>query len=637
MHGKKPDEKIRKRRTPVRRPDKIELAIHSAVKGKTRRTGIRYDIRKSIGNFLFLAVFFLVVARIISVVAGLPSPFAVVASRSMMPTLGEGDIVIWSPVRVDDVSIGDIIVFRSATSEEYIVHRVVDITVTSEGKRGFITQGDANPYPDQTGPSSTIQPVVTERSLIGRVVSLGDIPLKVPGIGSIWLWFTHAFPSSPRGMAFIGYAIAGVMIVFVFLVPSEKPSPGKNLATVILGRRQVKLFSLGVAFFLITGLVLASASAGGIQESSISIGVGQRANPATLRIDYITHLESINASLFVENPSGLPLKGMIFVTGAASEFIPFNGRVFEIAPYQTLNLSIPVHAPADATPGVYDGIITIYFSAFWWAFPPEWSATLVNQYGQGSVTIINMLITLEITLIFFGTVYLIIRARDIIEPYSIYLRMKGIKRHIRRRRIHHPFHPLRDMWRSVSRWVSTIPLIPVNLKDVFIISLPPLIFLPGALFSPYFSILSGVVACVLTRIYLHRELDESLASGVFAVAITLLSTYAPVSLILTVIAVSPLIGLLAYFSGMRYRGEIIMTAQVFTLVLILGVILLPCTLSPVTPISGIMITQSIGISLLIYLIVFLPVLVLAYIPPLIIHSWKEHEDPALRIRDLSDL
>jgi len=48
-------------------------------------------------------------------------------------------------------------------------------------------------------------------------------------------------------------------------------------------------------------------------------------------------------------------------------------------------------------------------------------------------------------------------------------------------------------------------------------------------------------------------------------------------------------------------------------------------------------TQALGIALLLYLVAFLPVMTLAYFPALAIHSWREREEPLLRISDPSDL
>lgn len=93
-------------------------------------------------------------------------PLAVVSSWSMEPTLHVGDIVVVSGS--SNYSRGDIVVYESFSG--LIVHRIVAYT---EG--GYITKGDANPYPDSIHPS--------EKTIKGKVV------LVVPYVGTLKLVF----------------------------------------------------------------------------------------------------------------------------------------------------------------------------------------------------------------------------------------------------------------------------------------------------------------------------------------------------------------------------------------------------------------------------------------------------------------
>jgi len=87
-----------------------------------------------------------------------------VISGSMRPNLDVGDVVIIAKVSADTIKPGDIIQFREVGGVT-TVHRVVEIREI-EGKKVFITQGDANSEPDDN-------PVIPE-NVVGKAVF--DIP-----------------------------------------------------------------------------------------------------------------------------------------------------------------------------------------------------------------------------------------------------------------------------------------------------------------------------------------------------------------------------------------------------------------------------------------------------------------------------
>ncbi len=106
----------------------------------------------------------------------------------MEPALVKGDIVAWMPVRIEDVEIGDIVVFKSYIkwpSEKLIAHRVTDIKIDDQtGNAMLETKGDANEWKDQNGPYVQIS-YIREDNLLGKVICIGQQPLKLPLIGYI--------------------------------------------------------------------------------------------------------------------------------------------------------------------------------------------------------------------------------------------------------------------------------------------------------------------------------------------------------------------------------------------------------------------------------------------------------------------
>ena len=71
----------------------------------------------------------------------------IVQSGSMEPTIKTGSIVVVKPM--NDYKIGEIITFNIKGAEYPITHRIEDIGVI-EGKKYYITRGDANEERDQT-------------------------------------------------------------------------------------------------------------------------------------------------------------------------------------------------------------------------------------------------------------------------------------------------------------------------------------------------------------------------------------------------------------------------------------------------------------------------------------------------------
>ncbi len=121
---------------------------------------------------------------VILVMIAFPFSWAVVGSESMSPTLQKGDILIWEPVEQTELSIGDIVIFKSYTQwpeEKLVVHRVLDITYDSNGNMLFETKGDANEWIDQERPHVP-EPYISHDHIIGKVICVGSQPLKIPTV-----------------------------------------------------------------------------------------------------------------------------------------------------------------------------------------------------------------------------------------------------------------------------------------------------------------------------------------------------------------------------------------------------------------------------------------------------------------------
>lgn len=142
------------------------------------------------------------------------SPVYVVVSKSMVPTLQIGDLVITEPHAYSSIHVGQIIVFQQPTAQGTcpnpegltVVHRVVELT-----SAGLITQGDdrvTNPHPDE--PSEW--PPIPSECVKGVVV------LAVPYLGLISMLLPPPW----------NYALVALILVFVFLSELRNPQDRKD-------------------------------------------------------------------------------------------------------------------------------------------------------------------------------------------------------------------------------------------------------------------------------------------------------------------------------------------------------------------------------------------------------------------------
>lgn len=121
----------------------------------------------------------LVFAALLGLVSLLVIPTATPAylgsatSDSMAPAINEGDAYV--VVDTPSVDVGDVVVFSSPERGGYVTHRVVE-----ESSDGFVTKGDANEATDQ---ESGMAPV-PESAIVGRVVTVADRPVVIPGLGA---------------------------------------------------------------------------------------------------------------------------------------------------------------------------------------------------------------------------------------------------------------------------------------------------------------------------------------------------------------------------------------------------------------------------------------------------------------------
>lgn len=151
----------------------------------------------------------------LQIVFGVPNPFYVVASGSMIPVLEIYDIlVVQGNIDFEDIQVGDIIVFnRPSDHERVIVHRVASII--DDDPRTIRTKGDANiaSIPGTDFP-------ITEKDYIGKV------EFVIPQVGYI----TQALKPP------INYIIISIVIVVMVAKHFMRRGDGRTDTSESAGR-----------------------------------------------------------------------------------------------------------------------------------------------------------------------------------------------------------------------------------------------------------------------------------------------------------------------------------------------------------------------------------------------------------------
>ncbi|MDQ2050207.1 S26 family signal peptidase [Natronolimnohabitans sp. A-GB9] len=108
---------------------------------------------------------------------GQPILFGYVATDSMEPTIDAGDGYVAIPAALTGTpESGDVVVFEAETlDDDLATHRIVD-----EGEVGYVTQGDANPSPDQ----ESGEPPVRESQIVATAVQVDGEVVTIPGLGT---------------------------------------------------------------------------------------------------------------------------------------------------------------------------------------------------------------------------------------------------------------------------------------------------------------------------------------------------------------------------------------------------------------------------------------------------------------------
>ena len=254
----------------------------------------------------------------------------------------EGDVVAWTPSNIKDIEVGDVIVFKSYLhwpDEKIVVHRVTNVITDQKGNLILETKGDKNTWTDQAGPHIP-EPYIREDHLMGKVLSVGQQPLKIPFIGYLGIWINQGLEmisqptSSKESLSFIGIfsplTISIIlMVVLIFILPEKAKTVKEKLRFNMFGHRPLKLKRTILMFLIIYIVFLMVIHAFAYDSISSSVGVKKSSPDSNTNFGRVQPgKETLPQDLPVINPSIMSVKGIIFGTGEMNEFISYSIGAF---------------------------------------------------------------------------------------------------------------------------------------------------------------------------------------------------------------------------------------------------------------------------------------------------------------------
>jgi signal peptidase len=100
---------------------------------------------------------------------------------SMEPAYKEGDVVLIKDVDVNDLHVGDVVVFEALDLQ--VMHRIVEERGGSDGELMFVTQGDNVARPD-----FPIQASQINGKLVGEIPLLGTLSRLIDADGGFYVY-----------------------------------------------------------------------------------------------------------------------------------------------------------------------------------------------------------------------------------------------------------------------------------------------------------------------------------------------------------------------------------------------------------------------------------------------------------------
>ncbi len=536
----------------------------------------------------------------------------------MTPTLLEGDIVAWTPINIEDLKDGDVIVFKSYISwpdEKIVVHRVSHIVEKNDGNILLETKGDKNEWTDQAGPHIP-EPYIREDHLMGKVLSIGQIPLRIPFVGYIGVWINQGLnvlsqPSSSKGsLDYIGIFAPltisiVILVILIFLLPEKVKTFKEKIRLNILGRKPLNMKKTLVSFIIVYIVFLTVIHCFAYDSAIASIGVNTESEKSGMDFGKVTKgAEAISGDLSLINPSTMPVKGIVFAKGEMSQFI--EGQVFQLDRGVTSSAIIKAKVSNESENGSYIGQLMVYSSPFWLIFPDGFIKIINNLNSEATVFILDLLSAIILTTLTMLCLITITYVGDRIVIWSINRSWQNTSILILKRKTIDKLHKVKinvkRNFRKNIGWIFSVNISKINYKQT--------------IFSTFGKPL--IAALVILPIFFILK-DEILAM-----------------LISVLIA-----GGLAYIISCKLRNKIVLTVMIAMTIAIIHMIITSnlVIISQNRETTELMALSlgTMGIFLLILSLLLIPLALISWAILHFIRNLKEQKDPLLSLEGSCDL
>lgn len=304
------------------------------------------EVRRLAGQLLQITLVVVVVALVAGQFLGQPIVLSFVETGSMEPTLEPGDgFVAIPPELAGDVETGDVVVFEAEEIQGggLTTHRIVD-----ETERGYITQGDANPFTDQ----DSDEPPVQEPEILAVAWQPGGAVLAIPGVGtavggiqsgleSLQRWLAQLFGTRAvlgvQGIAYLLFAGSIVLYILIGYLEDEQKDRTRTVSR-DTGTSASRLM-LVLTLVVLAGATAAMVVPAGSQEFGIVSAEFESKNP-----DVIERGTSESFEYTVHNTGIVPVEVMLEPTGTRIDAEP---ERLAVEPRSQANATVTISAPPE--------------------------------------------------------------------------------------------------------------------------------------------------------------------------------------------------------------------------------------------------------------------------------------------------
>jgi signal peptidase len=293
---------------------------------------------------LIIALVIVASLLVIGAILGQPVLLSYVETGSMEPTLDPGDGFIAVPNAIaGPVESGDVITFRAEKLHggALTTHRVVGRTT-----RGYITQGDANPFTDQAGK----EPPVKDAQIVAQVLQINDHVVVIPHLGTVVTGIQNTLSTIQRRLALLlgtrsllgvqglAYLFFAAMVMFYIVdVLREQEQHQRNRDRTRDTGMDTRLVMTGLTALLVLGATAAMVVPAGTQQYGIVSAEFESSRP-----DVIPMGESKSQTYIVPNSGLVPVQ--VFLE-PASEGIDVSPREMYVDSHSHVNATVTLSAP----------------------------------------------------------------------------------------------------------------------------------------------------------------------------------------------------------------------------------------------------------------------------------------------------